>query len=223
MTSTIPILPSTLFPKHISFVVISTLSIPKILEPNHLYSNSLFVNNPNIDGPQFFLTTTSFTPIPSSLFNPSKYIKFGCCIKFNPKYLHFHEHQSFNPLIQPLSYQDALNRPNAQHWHIAITSKFDFLMKKHAWELIDNLPMGRKPMNCKWIFKLKLKPYRQIECYKARLFAKRYSQVVGMDYHDIFFHLVKIVSIFLLMGENTLRASHFSPKKVMYNEYHITK
>jgi hypothetical protein len=96
-------------------------------------------------------------------------------------------------------------------------------MKNHTWELIDNLPMGRKPMNCKWIFKFKLKRYKQIKCYKAQLVAKRYSQVAGMDYHDISFHLVKIASIFLLMGESTLRVSHFSPKKVMYNEYHSTK
>jgi hypothetical protein len=44
-----------------------------------------------------------------------------------------------------------------------------------------------------------------------------------MDYHDIFFHLVKIASILLLMGESTLRDSHFPPKMVMYNEYHSEK
>jgi hypothetical protein len=223
MTPTILVLPSSLSPNDVSFVTMSTLGILEILEPNHLYSNPLYVNNPNTNGPQFFLTTTSLIPIPSSLFSPSKYIKFGCCIKFNPKYLHFHEHQSSNPLIKPLSYQDALNRPNAQHWHAAIISNFDFLMKNHTWELIDNFPMGHKLMNCKWIFKLKLKPYRQIKCYKAQLVAKGYSQVVGMDYHDIFFHLVKIASILLLMGESTLRVNHFSPRKVIYNEYHNTK
>lgn len=183
----------------------------------------LSVNNPNIDGPQFFLTTIILISIPSSLFSPSKYIEFGCCIKFNPKYLHFHEHQFSNPLIKPMYYQDALNRLNAQHWHVAITSKFDFIMKNHTRELIDNLPMGCKPMNYEWIFKLKLKTYRQIECYKAKLIAKGYCHVVGMDYHDIFFHLVKIASILLLMGESTLRDSHFPPKMVMYNEYHSEK
>jgi hypothetical protein len=83
--------------------------------------------------------------------------------------------------------------------------------------------MGRKLMNCKWIFKLKLKPSRQIECYKAQLVAKGYSKVVSMDYHDIISHLVKISSIIIFMGESTLKVSHFSPKQMMYNEYHNTK
>jgi hypothetical protein len=122
-----------------------------------------------------------------------------------------------------LSYQDALKRLNDQHWHGAITSNFDFLMKNHTWELIDNFPMGHKLMNYKWIFKLNLKPYKQIECYKVQLVAKGYSQVVGTNYRDMFFHLVKIASILLLMGESTLRVNHISPKKVMYNEYHNTK
>lgn len=40
----------------------------------------------------------------------------------------------------------------------------------------------RRPIGCKWVFKLKIKVDGFIECYKRRLVVKCYSQIVGLGY-----------------------------------------
>ena len=47
-------------------------------------------------------------------------------------------------------------------------------------------PEGHKVVNCKWIFKTKLSPDSQVECYKACLVAKEFSQVKGIDFNEIY-------------------------------------
>jgi hypothetical protein len=43
----------------------------------------------------------------------------------------------------------------------------------------------RKPISCKWVFKLRLKVDGFIDCYKARSVVKGYSQMIGLDYQKI--------------------------------------
>ena len=72
--------------------------------------------------------------------------------------------------------------------------EMDSLAKNNIWDLVE-LPEGRSVVGCKWVFKLKRKFDGSIERYKVRLVAKAYSQVEGIDFHDIFSPVVKLVSI----------------------------
>jgi hypothetical protein len=78
-------------------------------------------------------------------------------------------------------------------------SEYFSLMKNKTWDLVDLLP-SRKPINCKWIFILKYKLDGSIECNKAKLLTKGYSQVPGVDYSDTFLPVVKFTSICLLLA-----------------------
>lgn len=62
------------------------------------------------------------------------------------------------------------------------------------------LPNGRKPVGSKWVFKKKLNAVGKVEKYKARLIAKGYSQVGGIDFGENFSPVAKLTSIRFLLS-----------------------
>jgi len=66
---------------------------------------------------------------------------------------------------------------------------------------IDEIPENKKIVKYKWIFKRKEGTLRVEKVrYKARLIAKGYSWVPGVDFTDIFYPVVKHSSIWALLG-----------------------
>jgi hypothetical protein len=56
------------------------------------------------------------------------------------------------------------------------------------------LPKGRKPISCKWVFKIEHGVHGEVE-YKARLVARGFTQTFGIDYNETFAPVAKFVSI----------------------------
>ena len=73
------------------------------------------------------------------------------------------------------------------------------LHKNKAWDLVELLA-GRKPIGSKWVFKKKKNLEGKVEKCKARLVAKGYSQVLGIDFGDIFSPAAKVTSIRLILS-----------------------
>eukprot|EP00253_Pinus_taeda_P013381 PITA_13381 len=72
------------------------------------------------------------------------------------------------------------------------------LHKNEAWDLVE-LSAGRKPTGSKWVFKKKTNEKGKVEKYKAWLVAKGYSQVLGIDFGDIFSLVSNVTFIRLLL------------------------
>lgn len=90
----------------------------------------------------------------------------------------------------PESYQEAMKRPDADEWKMAIQAEYDSLIENNTWELAD-LPPGRKALTSKWVLKKKFKMSGELDRYKARLVAKGFNQQKGIDYTDTFSPVIR--------------------------------
>lgn len=88
---------------------------------------------------------------------------------------------------EPTTVDEALRCDQGQHWRSAMKNEMDSLVRNETYELVD-LPPRRKPIKSKWVFKLKCNEEGNIMRYKARLVAKRCSQIYGIDYEEVYSH-----------------------------------
>ena len=66
-------------------------------------------------------------------------------------------------------------------WKKAVQDEIDALEKNGTWTITD-LPVGKRPVGCKWIFTIKYKADGLVERFKARLVARGFTQSYGIDY-----------------------------------------
>ena len=108
-------------------------------------------------------------------------------------------------------------------WKEAMVDEMASLHKNEAWDLVE-LPARRKPIGSKWVFKKKTNAEGNVEKYKARLIAKGYSQVPGIDFGDIFSPVAKVTSIRITQSFSS-QAIHLSIQSLTiahrHNRQHI--
>src|SRR5579863_2434585 len=98
----------------------------------------------------------------------------------------------------PASYAEAMGSDNAVEWTDACQYEIDALSKNKIWELVDLSP-DHKAVKSKWVFKLKADGR-----YRARLVAKGFIQIPGIDYNETFSPVTCFESIRLLLVLATL-------------------
>jgi len=100
---------------------------------------------------------------------------------------------------EPYTFKEVVSSPDAAEWQEAMESEMHSHAKNGTWELMD-LPEGRKPIKCKWLYKVKYNQDGSIEKFKARLVAKGYSQVPGVDFKETFSPTVRFESVRFLLA-----------------------
>lgn len=122
----------------------------------------------------------------SSLYPLSNYLSYDNLSKVQKS---FSLYLSF--IHEPISYSDATINPN---WKKAIDLELQALVNNNTWE-ITPLPSNKRAIGCKWIFKLKFHSNGAIERYQSRLVDKGFTRTEGLDYHETFISIVKIITI----------------------------
>ena len=92
---------------------------------------------------------------------------------------------------EPTIFEDAMG--NAE-WESAMDEEMDALDGNKTWELVD-LPTRKKPIGCKWVYKVKHNVDGSVSRHKARLVAKGYAQTYGIDFEETFGPLAKMATI----------------------------
>lgn len=101
----------------------------------------------------------------------------------------------FQPKKEPSSFAQAIRDPK---WCLVMQQELAALKVNGTWSL-QALPPRKKPVGCKWVYKIKFKSNGSVKSYKARLVAKGYNQIEGLDYCEIFAPITKLVTIRLLL------------------------
>lgn len=62
------------------------------------------------------------------------------------------------------------------------------------------LPLGKSVVSSKWVYKIKYRSNEDIERYKAILVEKGYTQSAGIDFHETYAPVVKMVTVGSLLA-----------------------
>jgi hypothetical protein len=99
----------------------------------------------------------------------------------------------------PRTFMEAVNLEDIKLWKKAMVEEMDVLDKNEAWDIVE-LPVFRKYVGSKWLFKKKFNAEGKVEKHKYRLVAKGYSRVEGIDFGEIFSLVSKLTSIRFILA-----------------------
>jgi hypothetical protein len=100
-------------------------------------------------------------------------------------------HYAFMVDAEPVSVTEALNDPK---WIHAMTEELDSIESNDTWPVV-KLPKGKKAIDVKWMFKVKVNSQGEVTRHKARLVAKGFLQRESIDFDEVFAHVARIETI----------------------------
>ena len=102
----------------------------------------------------------------------------------------------------PRSYGEAINDPiYGQKWREAIHTELQALIKYRTWKFIQKKEvLGKNLISTKWVFDVKIGIDGQIECFKARLVARGFTQKEGYDFDNTFAPVFRLESLRILFA-----------------------
>jgi hypothetical protein len=95
--------------------------------------------------------------------------------------------------------KEALSRPDADRWREDTIAEVSSL-KEHGTYSLVRLPAGAKLITAKWVFKTKRNEQGAVVKYKARLVARGFQQIEGVDFNEVFAPTSKHATIRALLA-----------------------
>ena len=93
----------------------------------------------------------------------------------------------------PKTLAEARSRSDWHRWKEAMDREIATLEKAGTWETVLR-PAGKNIVGSKWVFRIKRKADGSIDKYKARLVARGFTQIFGVDYFSTYSPVAKLTS-----------------------------
>lgn len=107
--------------------------------------------------------------------------------------------------IEPSTYKEVVQN---LYWIEAMKTEIGALNLNRTWYIVVTLS-NVKPIGCKWVYKIKRRVDGSIECYKAWLVAKGFSQIEGIDnYMETFSPVAKMTTIHIVLALASVNRWH---------------
>lgn len=98
--------------------------------------------------------------------------------------------------LEPQTFSQAIQIPN---WQTTTDYEIKTLEANKTWTLC-TLLIRNKAIDYKWVYMIKYKTDGSIERYKICLVAKRYNQIEGLDFQEIFSLVAKLTAVRCLIA-----------------------
>jgi hypothetical protein len=109
--------------------------------------------------------------------------------------VNFREHYSFVSSIEPFRVEEALLDPD---WLLAMQEELNNFKRNEVWTLVPR--PKQNVVGTKWVFRNKQDEHGVVTRNKARLVAKDYAQVTGLDFEETFAPVARLESIRILLA-----------------------
>lgn len=96
--------------------------------------------------------------------------------------------------LDPRSLAEAKQRPEWPRWEEAMEEELNALEVHGTWRL-EKPPPGANVVSCRWVFHAKKDASGNVYRYRARLVARGFSQIPGVDFFDMYAPVAKTASI----------------------------
>lgn len=79
-------------------------------------------------------------------------------------------------------------------WREAMSKEIKALKDNGTW-ILAKLPLGKKVIESKWVYKIKYKPNGHINRFKSCMVSKGYTQVERINFLETFVSVAKLVTV----------------------------
>jgi hypothetical protein len=99
------------------------------------------------------------------------------------------------------TYQEAKRRSDWPKWQEAIKTELTSLEKNGTWSVVECLKEANV-VGCKWVLRIKKNAASEIKKYKARLVARGFTQIHGVNYYETYTPVARLASFHLIAMAN---------------------
>ena len=96
---------------------------------------------------------------------------------------------------EPKTYKEAITDAHYKmNWQLTMNDEMASHRDNKTWILVGEALKGRKVLTGKWVYRCKRGIHDEVIRYKARWCVRGFEQLKGLDYHETFASVVKLIS-----------------------------